>query len=116
LAIRLPVEVAIEAGSPVRISLFRGEREFAMPAAVVFNEGLVLRARFEDMSTDDYRGLVAATFSRADAWQNWLPERDLDRPLNGLREVLGVGLDGIRRFIIRIDLIARWRNLELWKR
>jgi cellulose synthase (UDP-forming) len=116
LAIKLPVELAVDQGSPVRISLFRGEREFAIPAAVVFNQGLVLRARFENMNLDDYRALVAATFSRADAWQGWLPETDIDRPLRGLREVLGVGLDGIGRFIRRIGMTVPWRHLEVWKR
>lgn len=116
LAIKLPVELAVDQGSPVRISLFRGEREFAIPAAVVFNQGLVLRARFENMNLDDYRALVAATFSRADAWQGWLPDTDIDRPLRGLREVLGVGLDGIGRFIRRIGMTVPWRHLEVWKR
>jgi len=104
LAVKLPTEVAVEQGSVVRISLFRGEREFAIPAAIVFNQGLVMRARFENMNLDDYRSLVAATFSRADAWQDWLPERDIDRPLQGIREVLGVGIEGLARLVKRIGL------------
>lgn len=116
LAIKLPVEVAIEKGSTVRISLFRGEREFTLPAEVVFNQGLVLRTRFQSMTVEDYRALVAATFSRADAWQGWLTERDIDRPLKGLREVLLVGLNGIRRFIGKADMTDRWRGLEIWKK
>ncbi len=116
LALKLPVEVAIDKGSMVRISLFRGDREFTLPAEVVFNQGLVLRTRFEHMTMEDYRALVAATFSRGDAWQSWLPERDIDRPLKGLREVLFVGLDGIRRFIKNAGKTARWRGLEIWKK
>lgn len=116
LALKLPVEVAIDKGSMVRISLFRGDREFTLPAEVVFNQGLVLRTRFEHMTMEDYRALVAATFSRGDAWQSWLPERDIDRPLKGLREVLFVGLDGIRRFIKNAGMTARWRGLGIWKK
>lgn len=116
VAIKLPVEVAIDKGSMVRISLFRGEREFTLPAEVVFNQGLVLRTRFQSMTVEDYRALVAATFSRADAWQGWLTERDIDRPLKGLREVLFVGLNGIRRFIGKADMTDRWRGLEIWKK
>ncbi|MDD5332935.1 MAG: UDP-forming cellulose synthase catalytic subunit [Rhodoferax sp.] len=116
LALKLPIEMAIDKGSMVRISLFRGDREFTLPAEVVFNQGLVLRTRFEHMTMEDYRSLVAATFSRADAWQSWLPERDIDRPLKGLREVLFVGLDGIRRFIRKAGMTARWRGLETWKK
>jgi len=116
LAIKLPTEVALEKGSMVRISLFRGEREFAIPAAIVFNQGLVMRARFENMNLDDYRSLVAATFSRADAWQDWLPERDIDRPLQGIREVLGVGIEGLTRLVKRIALSRQWRRLPVWKK
>ena len=116
LAIKLPVALAVEPGSPVRISLFRDEREFAIPAAVVFNQGLVLRARFENMNLDDYRALVTATSSRTDAWQGWLSERDIDRPLRGLREVIGVGLDGFGRFIKKIGTTVQWRRFEVWKK
>ncbi len=116
LAVKLPIEAAVEPGSVVRISLFRGEREFAIPAEIVFNQGLVLRARFENMDLEDYRSLVAATFSRADAWQGWLPERDIDRPLQGIREVLGVGLQGLIRFVRRIGQSQHSRRLLLWKK
>ncbi len=116
LAIKLPVELAVEQGSPVRISLFRGDREFAIPAAVVFNQGRVLRARFDNMSLEDYRALVAATYSRGDAWQRWLSDRDIDRPLRGLREVLGVGVDGLLRMLRRLGPTAQWRRLEVWKK
>ena len=116
LAIKLPVEIPIDIESQVRISLFRGEREFTFPAVVVFNKGLVFRVRFENLSLTDYRAFVAATFSRGDAWQGWLPERDVDRPLKGLREVLGVGITGIGRFIRRFAVIDQLRNLVLWKK
>lgn len=116
LAIKLPAAISIEMNSQVRISLFRGEREFTIPAVVVFNQGMVLRARFENLSLIDYQAFVAATFARGDAWQSWLSERDVDRPLKGLREVMGVGLDGIRRFVQRSQITERWRNVVLWRK
>lgn len=116
LAIKLPVEFAVDQGSLVKISIFRGDREFAIPAAVVFSQGLVLRVRFEKVNFDDYRALVAATFSPADAWKGWLAERDIDRRLPGLREALGAGIDGFGRFIRRIGMTAQWRRLEIWKK
>jgi cellulose synthase (UDP-forming) len=75
-----------------------------------------MRARFENMNLEDYRSLVAATFSRADAWQDWLPERDIDRPLQGIREVLGVGIEGLTRLVKRIVLSRQWRRLPVWKK
>lgn len=116
LAIKLPTSIAVDVDCPVKISLFRGEREFTVPAVVVFNQGTVLRVRFEDLSLTDYRAFVAATFSRGDAWQSWLPERDVDRPLKGLGEVMGVGVAGMGRFIRRFAVIGMWRDVVLWKK
>jgi cellulose synthase (UDP-forming) len=110
LALNLPAAVAVEKGSTVTISLFRGEREYTIPALVVFNQGTVLRVRFEDMSLDDYRALVAATFSRSDAWQKWLPDRETDHPLRGLQEVFVFSLEGIRRIAKSVGTTAPWRR------
>ncbi len=111
LALRLPVPVEVNTGAKVTVSLFRGEREYTLPAQVVFNRGEALRVRFEDMSTEDYRSLVAATFSRSDAWQEWLPEVDTDRPLTGLKEVFHFSLEGSRRFGRSIkQLWTVWRQ------
>ncbi len=110
LALNLPAAVTVDKGSTVTISLFRGEREFTLPALVVYNQGTVLRLRFEDMSLDNYRALVAATFSRSDAWQKWLPEGETDHPLHGLQEVFVFSLEGIRRIIKSVIEAAPWRR------
>lgn len=98
LALTLPTEIELDKGKTITISLFRGNREYTLPALVVFNAGLSVRVRFDDMSLDDYRALVAATFSRSDAWQQWLPDRATDKPLTGLVEVFHFSLEGTRRF------------------
>ncbi len=110
LALHLPHSIELETGTNINISLFRGEREFTLPALVVYNEGNALRARFNDMSMENYRSLVAATFSRSDAWQNWLPERETDHPLTGLAEVFVFSLEGTRRFVRSIAEILPWKR------
>ncbi|MEN9868886.1 MAG: hypothetical protein RL748_4476 [Pseudomonadota bacterium] len=110
LALVLPAEAEVDKGKTITVSLFRGEREYTLPGQVVFNEGNTLRVRFEDMSLDDYRALVAATFSRSDAWQQWLPERDTDKPLTGLKEVFIFSLEGSRRFARSIKQILPWKR------
>lgn len=98
-ALSLPVPVEALNGSEVNVSLFRGEREFSFPAITVFNKEKVFRVRFEGMSLENYRQLVAATFSRGDAWLSW---RDAgvktDAPIKGLVEVSHFSLIGLRRF------------------
>jgi cellulose synthase (UDP-forming) len=106
----LPTSAEVEKGTTISISLFRGEREYTIPALVVFNQDNEMRVRFEEMSMDNYRSLVAATFSRSDAWQQWLPDRKTDRPLTGLAEVFSFSLEGTRRFIRSIADILPWKR------
>ena len=110
LALVLPTDAEVEKGTTISISLFRGEREYTIPGLVVFNEGKAMRVRFDEMSMDNHRSLVAATFSRSDAWQQWLPDRKTDRPLTGLVEVFALSLEGNRRFIRSIAEILPWKR------
>ncbi len=97
-ALRLPAHLAVEAGEHLHISIFRGDREFSFPSVVAYNNGHVLRIKFDDMHMEDYQMLVAATFSRGDAWQEWLGEHKTDHPLTGLKEVFQISITGFTRF------------------
>jgi cellulose synthase (UDP-forming) len=106
-ALRLPVAVEAAHGAEVRVSLFRGEQEFSFPAVTVFNKDQTFRVRFEGLSLDNYRELVAATFSRGDAWLSW---RDAvvktDAPMQGLAEVFHFSLIGLRRFMMSLSKLV----------
>jgi hypothetical protein len=69
-----------------------------------------LRLQFHELSLDDYRALVAATFSRGDAWQEWLPQEETDRPLRGLAEIFKFSIEGMRRFAESALLAWRLRQ------
>lgn len=112
LALKLPTALVLEKNASVGVSIFRGEREFSFPALVAFSQGSVLRLRFEGMQIDDYQALVAATFSRGDAWQEWLPDRDTDHPLRGFKEVFIISRQGLRRFLSSLLGIIPWRRLR----
>jgi cellulose synthase (UDP-forming) len=116
LAFNLPRNVDVAQNEIVGVTLFRGDREFSFPGTVVFNEGMAMRVNLEGLSLDKYRALVEATFSRADAWQKWLPERDIDRPLHGLIEVFGISLVGMRRFRKSLNEVIPWKHLTVWKK
>ena len=122
LALKLPTSLVLEKNAPVSVSIFRGEREFSFPAVVAFSQGAVLRLRFEGMQLDDYQALVAATFSRGDAWQEWLPDRDTDHPLRGFKEVFIISRQGMSRFLLSLAGAMPWRRLRIgtgavsWKR
>lgn len=102
LALILPEAANVPRGETIIVSLFRGEREFPFPAEVVFNQGSAMRLRFGELSMENQQALVAATFSRGDAWQEWMADREIDRPLHGLKEVFLFSLEGIRRFVASV--------------
>lgn len=106
-ALQLPAPLSAEPGSDVTVSLFRGEREFSFPAITVYNVGQTFRVRFEGMSLENYRDLVAATFSRGDAWQQWLrPNPKSDAPFKGFQEVVKFGIIGMQRFVHSLTRLA----------
>jgi cellulose synthase (UDP-forming) len=111
LALALPAAIVADTGLMVNISIFRGEREFSFPATVAFNRGKVLRLRFDGMDRDNYQALVAATFSRGDAWQQWLPDRDIDHPLRGLKEIFVISQVGFVRFVKSMGELIPWSRL-----
>ena len=122
LALNLPIALVLEKSAPVNVSIFRGEREYSFPAVVAFSQGAVLRVRFDEMQLEDYQALVAATFSRGDAWQEWLPDRDTDHPLRGFKEVFLISRQGLSRFLLSLAGAITWKRWNIgngalsWKR
>jgi cellulose synthase (UDP-forming) len=106
LALKLSADLQVEVGASVTASIFRGEREFSLSARVAYCQGTTLRLRFDGLGLSEYQSLVAATFSRGDAWLKWLPVRELDRPLQGLKEIFLVGLEGQQRLLKSLAKVA----------
>lgn len=81
----------------VVVSLWRGEEEFAFPARVTALTATHLRLRWELSTHQEETDLIQCTFARADAWITWSEGRSHDRPLEGMREVVNLGITGYRR-------------------
>jgi cellulose synthase (UDP-forming) len=110
VALALGREMALPLGTEVTLTLYRGDRAYPFPVKVVYSQGEALRLQFHELSLDDYRALVAATFSRGDAWQEWLPQEETDRPLRGLVEIFKFSIEGMRRFAESALLAWRLRQ------
>ncbi|MEQ1629255.1 MAG: UDP-forming cellulose synthase catalytic subunit [Gallionella sp.] len=106
-ALRMPAHLDVEQEAHLHLAIFRGDREFSFPGIVASNQGKVLRIRFDDMQMEDYEMLVAATFSRGDAWQEWLREHKTDHPLTGLKEVFQISVTGFLRFNTLLGELTR---------
>ena len=88
---------ALRQNDSVTVSLWRGEEEFAFPAKVTALTADQVRLRWELTTLEQELDLVQCTFARADAWVGWSEGRQHDRPLEGLRQVLTLGLSGYVR-------------------
>jgi len=115
LVLTLPTPVAVEAGLMLNISIFRGYREFAFPAQVVFQQDKVLRVKIEDEAQNDYRALGVAAFSRGEDWPKWLPGRDADHPFPPWLTKAFVAMRvAALDFEMRFGKFARWARFGSW--
>jgi len=99
LGLVLPLETRLDPGTQVGICLSRGTRSYHFPATVTRNAERHLGLRFEAMDATAEQQLIQCTFGRADAWINWIDEQPPDVPLQGLKEVIEMGWQGLLRLL-----------------
>lgn len=106
LGLAMPATGMAQLHSEVRVSLFMGEREFVFPARVVFAKGAELGIEFDALSLQQQMDLVQCTLARADAWLNWSENREVDRPLAGLKEILYHSMKGYQHLAFYLKKLA----------
>lgn len=98
ISLIIPESSQIKPDEAITLLLFRGEIEYDFPGIVVGLNGKLLRLRFNNLSLEQERNLVATTLSRADSWLQWLKDRgEVDHPLRGLKELLRYSWLGLTR-------------------
>jgi cellulose synthase (UDP-forming) len=95
VGILLPTDIPAVTGEKVRITLYRGNIEHSFPATVTAQFGRRLGLQFEELNLQQSIDFVQCTFARADSWIVWTDKRKNDRPLQGLGEILTLGIRGI---------------------
>lgn len=106
-------------GDNVTLLLQRGQQEYAFPCRVsrVFGENIGVQLL--PMTTAQHVDYIQCTFARADSWVvrgDSFPE---DKPLESLREVLGLGIRGYLRMLDIAPyrfrpLVARGNTFGRW--
>lgn len=112
----------IRCDDPVVVSLWRGEEEFTFPARVASLAPPELRVRWELKNLEQEAALVQCTFARADAWVSWTDGRKPDQPLEGLRQIVGLGITGYVRLAEHVlpagspvmGAVSRFRSRIAW--
>jgi cellulose synthase (UDP-forming) len=119
LHISLPTPVHVDKGSELGLSIFRDHREYVLNVSVISSTDSLLIVDFKSSKQDDYQALMNDVFSRGQAWPQWLPNRDTDRPLpawayqvfDRLNEIL---MDSIRKMSV-MDWNAQVRSwIQTW--
>ncbi len=113
IGLRLPAGASIERNARIEVTLFRNAQEKVFPAVVVFSRNDMVGAQFHELTLRQQSELVRLTFSRADIWaNNWGKSRP-DTPLKALREVAGIGMNGVRQLCKATLLQLRhWRSVR----
>lgn len=94
LRVRLPPGVMLEEQTPVTLALLRGDHAALFSARIVFRQGEHHGLRFDPMTLQQQMDLVEITFARADAWIDHAARHAPDRPLQALRQIVGLGVRG----------------------
>ena len=87
------------AGDNVTLILHRGLQEYAFPVQVSRVFGKSMGMQLQPLTTQQHIDFIQCTFARADSWvlrEDSFPE---DKPMESLREVLGLGIRGYLRML-----------------
>lgn len=106
-------------GTPVHVGLWWDDTEYAFPATVMLDPGhAALGLQFDALSRDEQIALVQCTFARPDSWSDWSTEQAEDRPLQGLKEIVLLGVSGYRTLgqALRQSVRDGWMRLNIFSR
>ncbi|ROT44743.1 hypothetical protein CHR62_09905 [Pusillimonas sp. NJUB218] len=98
LGVTLPPGVQIAPGSLVGVTLTRGDDEAYVPCKVVLCQGQRIGVKLEPLTPEQAFNYTQMTFGRADLWVDAWNAAAPDAPLSALRNVLNIGVRGIRLF------------------
>ncbi|OXR50697.1 UDP-forming cellulose synthase catalytic subunit [Pusillimonas sp. T2] len=98
LGVTLPPGVQIAPGSLVGVTLTRGDDEAYVPCKVVLCQDQRIGVKLEPLTPEQAFNYTQMTFGRADLWVDAWNAAAPDAPLSALRNVLNIGVRGIRLF------------------
>ena len=68
-----------------------------LPGRVVSLQGRTLRARFDNLTLEQYEALTIILYARADRWLGWGEARTPDRPVRSFLRIVRLALWGLRQ-------------------
>lgn len=86
-------------GDNVTLLLHRGQQEYTFPMQISRVFGKSIGMQLQPLTTQQHIDFIQCTFARADSWvlrEDNFPE---DKPMESLREVMGLGIRGYLRML-----------------
>ena len=98
MSLKVPDGFTLEKGETLLVSLYGTNGECLFPSKVIFVKKNVLSVQFLELDLQQEKDLISCTVVRADVWLNWSDDRNIDHPLNGLKEIAFHSAQGFVRF------------------
>ncbi|MFZ6678244.1 UDP-forming cellulose synthase catalytic subunit [Undibacterium sp. Tian12W] len=98
MSFRVPEGFQMHKDEDLMISLYGTNGESVFPAKTVFFKDNLLSVQFAPLDLQQEMDLINCTIGRADVWLSWSNDRDIDHPLNGLKEIAYHSMRGFSRF------------------
>lgn len=102
VGLELPKGLLLREGDLVNLILVDGAQQIAVKLQVKSLRGQSVGTRVLFETYEQERAFLRATFARADAWLGWRPEDSVDKPIQSLREVVGIGIKGYQRLLLHL--------------
>lgn len=100
IGVILPPGIDIPMGTQVEVSLSRGSDEACVPCTVVLRQGQRMGVKLDTLTPEQTFNYTQMTFARADLWATTWDNTAPDAPLSALREVLNIGVRGLRLSLV----------------
>jgi cellulose synthase (UDP-forming) len=114
LGLRLAEPLVLEPGTSLKVMLESGSGEQVFPVRVTAQRGTRLGLQFSGLTLAQEEALIQCTFARADAWTTWDQQYGSDHPLQGLKEIIALGVVGYRSVLRSYAQSARQR-VAAWR-
>lgn len=107
VGLSLPQTGLLAPDETVTLLLRRGRQEHAFEARVANLSGTRAGLALAPMTLPQHIAYIQCTFARADTWALWRDNFAEDRPMQSLRDILGLGLEGYRRLFMHAPASVR---------
>jgi len=95
-AFRITEPLVTTPGEIARLVFPMPNMEAELPATIVSGEGLLIRARFNELTIHEQEMLTVVLYSRADTWLGWGESREVDQPMKSLGRIFTLSFKGLK--------------------